>query len=198
MGRTDLEGSAFAETTAFLFYFKDMPDSRQREHSPIRSTRFCFCAFSRCWRAPRPSPTSPGSARKNSICCAVSALTRTARPLTIISATSSPRSTHRRSSAASSTGFRRCDRRDPWRLSEHVRRDVGPGSPWDVHVLQLTGKIPRRIDSDGSQEGQVTEGLTAVRVTSGVAAIALAAVDGNATAATFGVSGSDWPPSSAR
>jgi predicted transposase YbfD/YdcC len=30
MGRTDLEGSAFAETTAFLFYFKDMPDSRQR------------------------------------------------------------------------------------------------------------------------------------------------------------------------
>ena len=30
MGRTDLEGSAFAEMTAFLFYFKDMPDSRQR------------------------------------------------------------------------------------------------------------------------------------------------------------------------
>jgi hypothetical protein len=30
MDRTDLEGSAFAKTTAFRFYFKDMPDSRQR------------------------------------------------------------------------------------------------------------------------------------------------------------------------
>ena len=104
MDATAADRGAFAEAAVFLSYFDDLPDPRQRGKVVYPLDEVLLLACSRCWPGPRPLSISPGSGRRSSRCCAGSGRFAMARRRTITSATSSPRSTPRNSSVASSPG----------------------------------------------------------------------------------------------
>ena len=66
MGRTAGDTGALGEAVVFLDYFKDLPDPRQRGKVlyPLDEVLLLLAVL-----AGRRSPTSPGSARRNSSCC---------------------------------------------------------------------------------------------------------------------------------
>jgi hypothetical protein len=62
MDESAVDGGALAETVAFLSYFNDLPDVRQRGKVMCPLAEALLLCLWRCWPGPRRSVTSPGSA----------------------------------------------------------------------------------------------------------------------------------------
>ena len=98
---------ALGEAVVFLGYFKDLPDPRQRGKVIIRSRGAAVVPARGAGRGGDIHRHRAVRREEARTAAPVPALFETARPRTIISAISLPRSTPRNSSAASSPGWRR-------------------------------------------------------------------------------------------
>jgi len=105
--------AALVETTVFLSFFKDMPDHRQpgKVIYPLEEI-LLLCLLAVLAGAEAFTDIARFGEKKLTLLRA-SGLSPTERRRTIISATSSPRSTPRPSAAVSSPGFRRWSKRPP-------------------------------------------------------------------------------------